>query len=284
MHRISNGTQAYALPAVGPVVGQPGYATSGVPGIIPATALDSDQWNTFQEEIAAVIEHANIALDKTNNAQLLAALNALFASGAGLAALSVRVDLIPGGFRNTLVFTGSQLWTVPERLTAARVRVIGGGAGAGGSTTAQGGAGGGGGGYAEGFVFLPAGSTIPITVAGRAAGGASGAPGVAGGSSSFGTLLAAGGGTAGQFSAGTCAGGAGGYGYGPVTANGGDGGDGFAAGMILPGYGGGSVLSGGVRAGTNPVDGRGYGCGGSGCYGSALGGGSGGPGVVILEY
>ncbi len=86
MHRISNGTQTNAIPAPTAVVGLPGYASPGVPGVQAATALDAGQWNAFQEELAGVVEHAGIALDKANNAQLLAALTTLFSSAGGLAA------------------------------------------------------------------------------------------------------------------------------------------------------------------------------------------------------
>ncbi len=55
--------------------------TPGDPGeAIPATTVTADIMNAFQEEIASVIEGAEIALDKEDNGQLLAAVQALIAA------------------------------------------------------------------------------------------------------------------------------------------------------------------------------------------------------------
>ena len=78
MHRISNGTQSTSFPTPSPVIGSPGYATGGVPGILAATDVDPDAWNAVQEEISGVIEAAGETLSKTNNSQLLSALHVLF--------------------------------------------------------------------------------------------------------------------------------------------------------------------------------------------------------------
>ena len=86
MHNISNGTQTNALPVPGAVVGAPGYWTNGVPGISPATIIDADWLNAIQEELAAVVTAAGIALDKGNNGQLLSALQSMFAGEGGLTA------------------------------------------------------------------------------------------------------------------------------------------------------------------------------------------------------
>jgi hypothetical protein len=80
MHRISNGTQVGALPTPAAVVGTPGYATGGVPGVLAATDIDPDQWNSFQEELCAVVSAAGITLSKTSNSQVLQALTSLFAA------------------------------------------------------------------------------------------------------------------------------------------------------------------------------------------------------------
>jgi hypothetical protein len=80
MYRIDNANATSTLPtplAPGPVT--KGYFQSGNPATgQKATTVDRDWANTQQEEIANVVEAAGIPLDKTNNAQLLAALRSLF--------------------------------------------------------------------------------------------------------------------------------------------------------------------------------------------------------------
>ena len=64
-----------------PVSGTPGYATDGNPAVdIPATRFPAYAFNAIQEEIIGVILDAGITLDKTNNAQLLAAINSKLAA------------------------------------------------------------------------------------------------------------------------------------------------------------------------------------------------------------
>lgn len=107
---------------------------------------------------------------------------------------------------NMQVFTSSGSFTVPSGVTKLEVEVRGGGGGAGGSTTFPG-QGGCGGGYGQGVFTVTAGSTHTVTV-GAGGGGSATGTGIAGGTSSFGTLISAtggGGGTA-NGSAG-CAGG-----------------------------------------------------------------------------
>jgi hypothetical protein len=61
-----------------PATGTPGYATDGNPASnIPATQWPAYQYNAIQEELMAVIVGAGITADRTNNAQLLAAIKAL---------------------------------------------------------------------------------------------------------------------------------------------------------------------------------------------------------------
>ncbi|WP_395391509.1 hypothetical protein WBP07_12745 [Novosphingobium sp. BL-8A] len=78
MFRIDNASAVSALPAA-LAAGTPGYFGRGDPstGKIP-TILTADWANMVQEELVAVIAAAGIALDKTNRAQLLAALGVLF--------------------------------------------------------------------------------------------------------------------------------------------------------------------------------------------------------------
>lgn len=62
-------------------VGKNGF-TGGDPQTgTPATALDSDMFDSLQEEISGVVEGAGLTLDKANNAQLLAAIKALMSVG-----------------------------------------------------------------------------------------------------------------------------------------------------------------------------------------------------------
>jgi len=110
------------------------------------------------------------------------------------------------------VFTTSGSFTVPAGVTKIEVEVRGGGGGGGGGMTATSsipGRGGCGGGYGKGVFSVIEGSTHTVTVGAGGSGGSS-APsaGVAGGTSSFGTLISAtggGGGTTGT--SGGCAGG-----------------------------------------------------------------------------
>lgn len=109
MHRIDGPTAAAALPAPGAVIGTPGYFTGGDPLTnTPATVPGPDWANAIQEEIAAVVEHAGIQLDKTDNAQLLAAILALFG------AAGVTTDVENGEFR----FYGGGLCKVGTNTTA----------------------------------------------------------------------------------------------------------------------------------------------------------------------
>lgn len=56
-----------------------GFYSEGNPSLgQPATQVTADALNALQEEIIEVIESEGIALDKLNNTQLLAAINAKF--------------------------------------------------------------------------------------------------------------------------------------------------------------------------------------------------------------
>lgn len=77
MHRIDNTTAAPTFPAPKPI-GTGGYFTAGAPGGPPPTIVEYDWLNTVQEELANVVSNAGVALDKTNNAQLLLALRTIF--------------------------------------------------------------------------------------------------------------------------------------------------------------------------------------------------------------
>ena len=79
MHRIDDPTAVPTLPAPRPA-GTPGYFTGGSPGSggFAATIVRYEFMNALQEEISHVIEQAGLALNKTNNGQLLQALQSMF--------------------------------------------------------------------------------------------------------------------------------------------------------------------------------------------------------------
>lgn len=162
----------------------------------------------------------------------------------------------------TEVITKTQTWTVPEGVTSVNVFLFGGGGGSGASvkypsysadTYANGYGGGGGGGYmAKSTLTVTPGQSVPVTI------GAGGAVSKAGGTTSFGSLLSANGGSAGGD--GTTSGASNGYG-----GKGGDGGSG----------GGGSYGSHTVPY-TNPSSRTYLENGGAGGTGGQFGGGGGG--------
>lgn len=169
-----------------------------------------------------------------------------------------------------VTFTASGNWTVPSGVSLAFVLCVGGGGGGGGSggaTDAGGlsGSGGGGGGgvgsLVQGFVSLGGLGTVPVKVgqggAGGAAGGSTsdGSPGSGGGASSFGGLVACGGGLGG---------GGGSYNYNGAT------GMSCAPAAGALGGGGGGLPGGGPSKSGVPADAPQY---------SVYGGGGGGGGV-----
>ncbi|WP_223564114.1 glycine-rich domain-containing protein [Pantoea agglomerans] len=263
MHRIDTSTaQVDKFGA-----GKNGF-TGGNPqtGELP-TALDADFFDSVQEEIAAVIESAGIALDKSKNNQLAAAIKSLFGAGR---LIGVKVFATPGTFT----------YTKSPGAKKARVFVTGaGGSGArGSSATAPPGAGGGAGGTAIKLVTLTQ-DAYTLVVGARAVGGSPG------GSSSFGTECAA---TGGGYATGG-GGGAPGVGSGgDINLSGGYGSD--ATDSSLGGYGSGdggaSYWGGGRKAGTGTGQSD-YGAPGSGGGGNqaanTAGQNMGAPGIIYLE-
>jgi hypothetical protein len=71
---IATGTVAVGSGDTAPVTGTPGEATNGVPGVTPATQWPAYQLNAIQAELVNAILAAGLTLDRTNNAQLLAAI------------------------------------------------------------------------------------------------------------------------------------------------------------------------------------------------------------------
>lgn len=72
MHRIDTSTAQKDKFAVG----KNGFTRGNPQTGTPATDLDDDYFDMLQEELAAVVESANITLDKSKRNQLLAAINA----------------------------------------------------------------------------------------------------------------------------------------------------------------------------------------------------------------
>lgn len=94
-----------------PVGGTPQYATSGNPGVTPATVFPAYQYNAIQEELLAVITSANLTFDRNNNAQLAASIGRgrqcrLTLSGSNL--------LLKPYNGNKIFIPGTGLMTVPS--------------------------------------------------------------------------------------------------------------------------------------------------------------------------
>ena len=196
------------------------------------------------------------------------------------------------GYKNMVVFynPGVMNWVVPDELRKGRkcyVKIIGGG-GSGGR--AAGGGGGGGGGIAEKLIDLTEVESVTLTVGNGGiapAAGTSNIAGTNGGTTSFGSILSATGGTGGA----TPSGGACGIGIGGdfnTSLGPGNPGSSFSTGFV-GGGGGGPGGQGAVDTSTHDgIDAYGPGGGGAG---AALGapavagrGGKGGNGVIIIRW
>lgn len=82
MHRIDSAGAVGVLP-VAAAVGAPGYFKNQPPGAGQPSTIVTDDWlNAVQEEIMSVIVAAGLAPDKTDNAQLLAAIQSVAGAGA----------------------------------------------------------------------------------------------------------------------------------------------------------------------------------------------------------
>jgi hypothetical protein len=194
-----------------------------------------------------------------------------------------------GGFANMDAFTSTGTWTNPGSVTKVKVTVVGGGGGGGGGTpTNVRAGGGGGGGTAIEVITIPT-SPVAVTVGSSGTASPGNGDGGTGGTSSFSTYCSATGGAGGGGGGGLQLGGLGGAGSGgTLNINGAAGGGGGPT-VVRAGYGGPSSLGGGGRGGVdspgigNPSPGfQGGGGGGSGCNPGLAG--SGGAGIVIVEY
>lgn len=184
------------------------------------------------------------------------------------------------------VLTATGNWTVPPGVYWVSAEAWGGGGGGGGigSIGGIGGGGGGGGGYARGKFSVTPGQVIACTVGAAGGAGGGGGAGGNGGTTTFGTLLTAGGGTGGRPND-TGNGGAGGSGTGGAFAT--SGGSGSAASSATGGAGGSASFGGaGGGAGVGPSgNGNAPGGGGGGRGPSSAGSGAAGAaGLIIIEY
>lgn len=186
---------------------------------------------------------------------------------------------------NVQVFTGNGTYTPTPGATKALMRVIGPGGGGGGVTSSSSSAAGGGaaGGYGIELVDLSGITSETVTVPGGGSGGNGTSNGSGGGTASVGSIVSATGGGGGQSVTNGSDPGAGGSGSGgDINGGGSDGG--------ANGHGGASLMGGATRTNAagfgNGVTGKNYGGGGSGATGDSSGtytGGSGAPGLVVIE-
>lgn len=75
-------------------VGKNGFTRGNPQTGVPATALDDDYFDAVQEELAGVIEAADIVLDKSNRAQVLAAIKKLIDSETNTKYLKIANNLV----------------------------------------------------------------------------------------------------------------------------------------------------------------------------------------------
>ncbi len=113
------------------------------------------------------------------------------------ARLATVVPHVPMSQNNEYTTAGNNVFVVPEDITEIRVLVVGAGAGGQVATSRTGGTGGKGGAIVSAKLFVTPGQRIPFTV------GAVGSSGAAGGASTFGSWITAGGGTLSSHGSGT---------------------------------------------------------------------------------
>ncbi|WP_261371404.1 carbohydrate kinase [Yersinia bercovieri] len=222
MHRID--TPTAQIDKFG--VGKNGFTRGNPQTGVPATALDDDYFDAIQEELAGIVEAAGIVLDKSNRAQVLAAIKKLIGSetdtkylktgnnlveiknagAAAVAAARTNLGVSPHGFSR---FTSSGSFTVPAGVTQIFVSGCAAGGGGGSSLATNSSSfvtGGSGGGAGQPALNVPItvtpGQVIPITI-GTGGTGATAATNnaTAGGNTQLGSggvLLNLGGGSPGQ--------------------------------------------------------------------------------------
>ena len=120
MHRIDDPTAVPTLPAPR-VQGTPGYFTGGSPGSsgFAATVVRYEFMNALQEEISHVIETAGMALDKTDNGQLLIAMRRIFLARIVLTApLTIFVNPVTGNDSNNGLTPTTAFLTIQAAVNA----------------------------------------------------------------------------------------------------------------------------------------------------------------------
>ena len=279
-----SGTAASARAALGLAIGTNvlGYVTPGTSGNVLQS--DGTNWTSVAQGAAVTLDTITggpLALAKggtnaTTAAQARTNLNAMqnYTAGATGQVLTstgtgwVSQAAAAGGFSNMTVFTSPGTFTTPATTTQIKVTVVGGGAGGrGASAPAPGNLGGGAGGAAIYVGPVTASTPYAVTVGAGGTGGApSGGFGTPGGTSSFGPLASATGGTAPS----------------PVTGGTGSAGTLLLGGGDSAGASGGDSLFGGVSSSGNA--GNNYGGGGAGGSAPLGAGGAGGGGVVVVEF
>lgn len=124
MFRIDN-VKAAGSPDAVPVVGTPGYFTVGDPNTdTPATPVDSWWLNMVQEEILAVLTAASISPDKTDNGQLLDAINALIGGGGGGGSVQAPTGFIYGCLPSVISATQVQIPVGTVRADADDLNIV----------------------------------------------------------------------------------------------------------------------------------------------------------------
>ncbi|HGF5590172.1 TPA: phage tail protein [Klebsiella quasipneumoniae subsp. similipneumoniae] len=213
---------------------------------------------------------------------------------ASTAFVASAITAATGRLINIQVFTSSGTYTPSTGTKKIRVTLTGGGGGASGcqgTNTSQtvSGAGGGAGGTAISTITSLS-SSYTVTIGAGGSGSSSSASGTAGGNSTFGALIASGGGAGTLSASGATVGGVGGAASGgSINIVGGLGSDGQAVAFVFAGNGGASYWGGGGRAGAlGGVAAIAYGAGGGGAYdrtlsGTAYSGGAGKSGICIIE-
>jgi hypothetical protein len=120
MHRIDDPTAVPTLPAPR-AQGTPGYFTGGSPGSsgFAATIVRYEWLNSHQEELAHVVETAGLTLNKTDNTQLLQALNKLFVSRTlATANMTIYVNPTTGNDSNNGLTAGTAFATIAQAINA----------------------------------------------------------------------------------------------------------------------------------------------------------------------
>jgi hypothetical protein len=119
MHRIDDPTAVPTLPAPR-AQGTPGYFTGGSPGSsgFAATVVRYEWLNSHQEELAHVVETAGLTLNKTDNTQLLQALNKLFVPRT-LVTANMTIYVSPtGNDANSGLTAGTAFLTIAAAINA----------------------------------------------------------------------------------------------------------------------------------------------------------------------